>query len=258
MERIKQQNRGEIKGGLNASDASRGEMSIRADRFEKAKSDVRFWAREYFDTEMSFESRAKKGRIEYEELLKWESDAKYNYDRMVASEVDARFGSRYDRDKVENIGVLKPEMSIEATAGDFYQRRQRALNEAIEKSDDPDKETDLGAAQDLYRCVGEHIYYETDYETRRFDPSIYQRNRRAAHNNLIRQLNHLNKLTEKYGVQRFTLRNFETNDFIYNKDLDKGGYTDRRAEYDRATVEAYCRNAFSSQYDKALRDSGLS
>ena len=238
------------------ANADRGETAIDSAR-EKAREEAAYWAREYYDAEVSFAKRAEKSDIEYEEFLKWEDDARTNYRRMQEYENQALFSSRYERDRAEKFGILDAGRTLEAKSGDFYLRRQRALNRAIEESGSPDGEKDLLASQDLYRYVGEHIYYETDYDTRRFDVDSYQANRRRAHNNLIEQLNHMNDLAEKYGVQRFTLRNFETNDFPYDRNLDSGGYTDRRAEYDRATVEAYCRNAFSSQYDKAMRENGL-
>ena len=255
MEKLSNYNQADKNSGKINSE--RGNMSFQAMKIEKARENTKFWARAYYDTERDFEKRMKRGDIEYEEFLKWEDDAKFNFDKIQEFENEARFSSIYEKDKTENFGILEASLSIEAKSGDFYRRRQRALNEAIEQSDDSNKEKDLGVAQDLYRCVGEHIYYETDYETRSFDPKQYERNRRAAHNRLILQLNCLNALAEKYGVRRFTPRNFETNDFPYDEKLDIGKYTDMRAEYDRASVEFYCRNAFSSQYDKALRDSGL-
>ena len=86
------------------------------------------------------------------------------------------------------------------------------------------------------------------------DPKYYQNKRREAHNNLIRHLNYMNDLARKYGVRPFTFRNFETNDFAYSEKLDVGGHTNARADYDRSIVEAYCRIAFSSAYEKAEKD----
>ena len=55
-------------------------------------------------------------------------------------------------------------------------------------------------------------------------------------------------------VSCFHHANFEDNDFTYYPNMDACGHTNARAEYDRSTVEAYCRNAFSSAYEKAEKD----
>ena len=75
-----------------------------------------------------------------------------------------------------------------------------------------------------------------------------------AHNKLIEQLNRMNAIARKHGVRPFTFRDFETNDFDYKESLDPRRDTDARSDYDRTAVEAYCRNAFSSAYEKAERD----
>ena len=213
------------------------------------------WAGYYHDTERAFlKHRKHVSRPEYEDLEEWEDHAAISFNNMQKSEKGAHFPSRYERDRVERIGTLDPDESIEGYSGIFYQRRQRALNRAIEDSDNEDKEKDIHAGEDLYRLVNEHLYYEHDYDTRQMDPKYYQSKRRAAHNALINHLNHMNDLARKYGVRPFTFRNFEDNDFPYSEKLDIGGYTNGRAEFDRSAVEAYCRNAFSSAYEKAEKD----
>ena len=236
----------------NTRDKTLGEAALKNSNIEDTKT----WAKYYYNAEKSFEKRAENGtRIEYEELLEWEDRASFPFERMEKYAKSSHFPSRYERDKAENIGILDPDKSIEAESGNFYLRRQRALNKAIEESNDKDKEKDLKAGEELYRYVGEHLYYEHDYETLHSDSEVYQSKRRAAHNALINHLNHMNNLARKYSVRPFTLRNFEDNDFPYSGKFDIGGHTNARAEYDRSTVEAYCRNAFSSAYEKAERDS---
>lgn len=222
---------------------------------EDWKKDVIFWAEEYRSVEQQYANRkARDERMSYEEFEKWEEDARYNYRRMREASNAVNFGSRYEQDKAERMGDLLAEDSIEAGAGDFYQRRVRALNEAIRVSDAPDKEEDLRASDELYRFVGEHIYYTYDFETRKANIDYYKINRQKAHNALINHINGMDDIARKYGVKPFTFRNFATNSFAYNKCLDIGGHTNARIEYDRATVEAYCRRAFSTLYEKAERE----
>jgi hypothetical protein len=216
---------------------------------------VRTWAERYVSTEKSYARHRKHVvSLDYEDLEEWESRAKLSYENMKDAEKSAKFRSRYERDSTERIGTLDPDESIEADSGKFYLRRQRALVKAIEMSNESNKEKDILAGEELYRFVNEHLYYEHDYDTRSMDPGYYQSRRRAAHNALINHLNHMNDLCRKYGVTPFTFRNFEDNDFTYYPDMDTGGHTNARAEYDRSTVEAYCRNAFSSSYEKAEKD----
>ncbi len=219
------------------------------------KERVATWAERYYQTEKNYMRHRKNiVSLDYEDLVDWENRAKISFDAMQNAEKSAGFRSRYERDRTENIGFLNPDENIEADSGKFYIRRQRALNKAIEESDSKTKEEDLKAGDELYRFVGEHLYYEHDYETRRSDLQAYDSRRHAAHNALINHLNHMNDLARQYGVTPFTFRNFEDNDFTYIKSSDVGGFTDARSEYDRSTVEAYCRNAFSSAYEKAEKD----
>lgn len=216
---------------------------------------VATWAGYYHDTERAYRRHRKAAqRIEYEDIVEWEDRATISFNNMKSAEKNARFSSRYERDRVERIGTLDPDESIEGDAGIFYLRRQRALNKAIEESDNKNKTADLQAGEELYRLVNEHLYYEHDYDTRSMDPRYYQSKRRAAHNALIHHLNYMNSLARKYNVRPFTFRDFEDNDFPYSEKLDVGGHTNARAEFDRSAVEAYCRNAFSSAYEKAEKD----
>ena len=216
---------------------------------------VATWSGYYHDTERAYARHRKHvARMELEDLEEWEDRAAISFNNMKSAEKSARFPSRYERDRIERIGTLDPDESIEGDAGRFYLRRQRALNKAIEESSDKNKVADLQAGEELYRLVNEHLYYEHDYDTRNMDPGYYQSKRRAAHNALIHHLNYMNNLARKYKVRPFTFRDFEDNDYPYSEKLDVGGYTNGRAEFDRSAVEAYCRNAFSSAYEKAEKD----
>lgn len=238
-----------------SDNAYRGKSINAATIIEEAKQDTIFWAREYFTTEAQFAKRTKTESISEKEFLKWEDDANYNYQKMIESEEKSNFSSRYERDRTEKIGLLNPNESIEATAGDYYFERSRALNNAIKQSNSNTKEEDLEIVQSLFTFVAEYIYASIDYETRRHNVDAYHQRRMGAHNELIKHLNRLNNLAEQYSVRRFTFRNFETNDsFRYIRALDTGGYTDSRSEYDRGTVASYCRRAFSDEFEKAKRE----
>ena len=213
-----------------------------------------FWAKQYRFHEADFGKKLERDkRLSYELLEESEKLASSDFESMKSFE--KRTGlSIYERDKIENIGYIDPAETIEAAAGEFFMRRRRALEKKVLESSNPEKEKDVKIGDELYRLYGEHLYYCYDYETKRTDYEAYQANRRNSHNNLINYLNLMNDTARKYDVTPFTFRNFLPNDFIYDEDLDIGKYTDRRAEYDRATVEFYCRNAFPSIWEKADRE----
>lgn len=214
---------------------------------------VSWLAQEYLSSESDFIKYGynRLDTMSYEEFSKWEDDASVYFEEMTKEASKLRL-NRYQRDYLEHIkSTITPWQSIEACSGKWYYLRQAALVNAIDQSNDPNKNADLSAIDDTYRHVGEHLYYLHDTDER----DVYKRRaeQRSAHNRLINHLNHLNDLARKYGVRPLTFRNFEDNDFIYYRSLDKDGCTDARAEYDRGSVEGYFRRAFSSDYDKADR-----
>jgi hypothetical protein len=70
----------------------------------------------------------------------------------------------------------------------------------------------------------------------------YYRTRATAHNNLIRNLNEMNEMCEKYGVTRLTYRNFMPSNPYRTAPIDP--QLNARQEEDRAIVEQYFGAAF--------------
>lgn len=226
-----------------------GAQALKVTEYEATEhADVKFWAGEYVSTERDFDKQYQP-RISEKEMLVWEQGAKYNFDQMTAY-ANKEGLDRYTRDDVERIAMAEPGKTIEARAGKFYDARRDRLMAKIPK----DATSDLEKVQMLPMLVMEHIAMQYDQGQRSFDPAAYQANRRRAHNNMIKGLNDMNSLAEKYGTERFTFRDFETNDFVYHRELDRSGETNARAEYDRSIVEAYARNAFSREFEQAERD----
>ena len=106
--------------------------------------------------------------MSYEEFSKWEDDASVYFTEMT-KETSGLHLDRYQRDRLQNIkSTIDPQQSIEACSGKWYRRRQAALVNAINQSDDPNKNEDLLAIDDTYRHVGEHIYYMYDSEEKMY------------------------------------------------------------------------------------------
>jgi len=220
---------------------------------ERAREDVQYWSDEYTTTEAQFANYKVLSRADYEV---WEADAAESFKKMKEAEYRAEYKDRYERDAAEKLARVDPRKSIEAASGYYYTARNEALIQAIQGCEDEDKrEKDLEIVYGLHALVARHIQASQDYELRRTDIDVYQANRRHAHNNLISGLNAINDLAEAYGVTRLTFRNFETNDFIYHRELDSSGQTDARCEYDRSCVEEWAKNAFSREFDQAAKES---
>ncbi len=228
-----------------------GKQTIATEEMTGEHADVKFWAGEYRDIERDFANK-EYGRIPENEFSIWEKEAKGYYDKMKQA-ADEEGLNRYERDRVEQLAVVRPHETIESYSGNFYDERRDRLMNAIPK-DSPD----YVDAQKFPMLVMEHLSKQYDFETRSFDAAVYQARRTRAHNDMIRGLNHLNHLAEKYGTERFTFRDFETNDFRYDKEFDRTGETNARAEYDRGTVEDYARAAFSREFDQAEREAEYS
>ena len=246
--------------GDNSLNQKLGETAKDLEKNEQMREKVAFWSARYRMMEKDF-TRLVVPRREteaYEIYEKWEEFARISFGRMKDAEYEAGFSSKYECDKVENIGLLSPDDSIEAYAGHYYLRRQKALAEAIRASNDENKEEELKFSDDFFYRAGVHMYYRYDYDLKKHNLEQWKNENNRAHNSLIEHLNYMNDLARKYHVKPFTFRNFITNDDpTYKRSLDYGGYTDARCSYDRSSVEAYCRNAFPSSYEKALKDSGL-
>ena len=81
-----------------------------------------------------------------------------------------------------------------------------------------------------------------------FEAQQNDRMRTEAHNKVIDQLNYLNGLAEKYGVRRFTCRNFLTSR-NYNSRLDEYGVYGNRLKTDRKMVEGYFTVAYKQRVE---------
>jgi len=227
---------------------------IRETRIESAREDVKFWAGEYERVERTFTSK----EIEDEKEFKvWENDAKEAFDKMKKAEGDAEYTNKYEIDDAERLAKVDPSKTIEAQSGKYYDERNRKIVEAIRSSENEDSAKDLDTVYNLHMLVASHIGAIMDYSNKKEDTAIYNSNRRAAHNRLIRGLNDINHIAEKYNVDRLVFRDFETNDFNYDKFRDKNGETNARAEYDRSIVESYARMAFSRDFKAAENEKNI-
>lgn len=229
-----------------------------------AKAEVKYWSNEYNEAERQFARYSKKmaadkaGREDYRTTLaRYEEDIAYDWQEAEMAADKAMSGqlirSPYELADTQSLGVVEPHETVEAATGIFYEERVMVLNDKI-TSAEPTEET--AAEQKLirqtWRKVMDYVEASTDYDFLHMDYNAYRQARRVCHNNMIRQLNALNLLAEKYGTTRFTPRNFMTNDFVYNERRDRSGKLNRRANYDRETVLAYFQTVF--QKDFALAD----
>ncbi|MCL2371720.1 hypothetical protein FWC63_03210 [Candidatus Saccharibacteria bacterium] len=138
--------------------------------------------------------------------------------------------------------------SVEVQSSRLYPKRIKALRSAIEDESvlDEDRAKDaaiLDATRGLFKA-------HRDLRDPKINPQPsgiiavqeYYRNRANAHNNMIRNLNELNEMCEKYGVTRFTYRNFMTNNPYATEKVDSDLH--HRQEEDRRIVEQYFFSAF--------------
>ena len=131
------------------------------------------------------------------------------------------------------------DQTIEAKAGELYNDRSRELARMIRektgRSDSADEEVIAG----FYATVMEHVHAKSSI-SKGISIADWDRMCQSAHNNVIRQLNHMNAIARKYGVTPFTPRDFWTNE-DYNNAPDP---TKKRMLIDRYTVEEYYMLAF--------------
>lgn len=150
--------------------------------------------------------------------------------------------------------MVKPEETIEAATGIFYEERAQVLNQAIlEVAQTEESQADSLVLRQTWRKVMDYIEAAADYEFLHRDYNAYQNMRRNCHNRMIQQLNDINHLAEKYKVERFTARDFMTNDFYYNSKRDPAGSLNHRADYDRESVLAYFKTAFRGDFASSER-----
>ncbi|MDO4889339.1 MAG: hypothetical protein Q4A25_01430 [Candidatus Saccharibacteria bacterium] len=226
-----------------------GSIAIEAKKILKAEAldDVKFFAKEYRNIENNFSQIiSKKALWKNETEFKiWENDAAEAYEKMKSAEDDAGLlSNRFERDRVENISQPKVENTIEVYSGHFYETRSEALVEKLKN--EPNSEETIEKVGSLHEYAAKHVEAVRNRELRATDVETWNRNCRKTHNELINLLNDINWIAKERNLTPLTFRNFETNDYYYDRGKDIGGYTDARAEYDRAIVEKYCETAFSN------------
>ncbi len=245
---------------LSVDTQSLGEMTVLASKLEEIsikekREDVKHWSDEYKDIEQTFAKKEIKNAKEFEI---WEDDAKHAFDKMKDAELYSDFQDRYERDAFEKLSKCDPSETIEAKSGQYYRERNEAIIEAIKQNpNNEEKESELKTVHGLHMLVAGHIQAIMDYEARGSSPEAYNAHRKNAHNSLISGINKINHIAEKYGTKRLIYRDFETNDFLYDKSKDAYGETNARAEYDRSIVEAYTRYAFSRDYEQAEKENNI-
>lgn len=164
---------------------------------------------------------------------------------MEEAERFKRFNNEEERYRAEGLGRgvgLAPEKTIEAATGELYDERASKLREAMDvQGVSPDTEDFQGMRQtwEKVRHYFEDYYFVDDRSMNREESREYDRARQVAHNHMIEQLNLLNALADKYGTERFTVRDFRPN---YGTGVT--GATGERLQYDRYTVVEYFKRAF--------------
>jgi len=219
---------------------------------ESVLDNVKYFAKQYRQVEYQFMNKIKDKSLQLidneKDFKVWENEAAECYNKMKENEIEANFTSQYERDRVEDISILEVANTIEVYSGHFFEKRKDDIIEAIENNpESKERAENLDIVTSLEKYALEHVWAVRDYKgLRSVSAKAYADNCRNTHNALIDRLNRINSIAREHNVTPLTFRNFETNEYYYNKKEDFGGFTDARAEYDRATVEKYCENAFSS------------
>lgn len=254
-------------GGLAESvgdeDSSDTKEAMVVESSPTAVEEMKVWSDEYRATEQQFVRYVGGGvnSTGYRDtLLKYEDDLAYDWkllnEATLAAINKGEVSDIYEQALVQNLDVVEPNKTIEAASGIFFEERMKALfGEIGEAGDDEVKQGELWFARQTWSKVLNYIEASNDYETLHDDYNAYQRNRQTAHNGMIRQLNGLNKMAEKYGCKRLTVRDFMTNDFMYNVKRDPTRSLDRRAHYDRETVLAYFQTVYAGDFRVAKNKS---
>ena len=224
-------------------------------------AEVAYWSGEYNDAERQFAKYSaslgdnqRKTDAYQQTLLRYEDDIAYDWQRMEDYTNKAMSAqllrSPYETAATQSLGSVEPHETVEAAVGIFYEERVEALREQLMQADETEE---VAAEREILRRTWRKVldYNEAtrDYDLLHSDYNGYHRVRRDCHNRMIRQLNTLNLLAEKYGTKRFTPRNFMTNDFLYESVRDPGGKLNHRVDYDRESVLAYFETVFKKDIE---------
>lgn len=205
-------------------------------------------------------------RMSDEDLLAWEEDYAHSWDKIEEKIVQC--GLEDNPEEQANLeyalfdksygNLTEPEQSallrktIEAQVGRFFVHRATELRKAIEASDSEDKEKELELFAKFTKLVEAHIDHKVQANERKKNDEETAKeteaNRIKCHNELIRTLNALNKLCEKYGKTRFTPRDFWTTDSGISQSLVAPRM---RLRIDRDAVEEYYAVAFQGKAKEA-------
>ena len=195
--------------------------------------------------------RASGGSMSAKEFEMWEDDFTTWWDiaqdEMSRGNLDFNARAEAEQHVVTSTDDSELYKTIEAQAGNFYFERTKALREAILASDPKTAEQDLAYLNAFPGVVARHLdfKYMTREEIIDYGPSEQDRQRTAAHNEVIRHLNGLNDLARKYGTRPFTVRNFWPSD-----ERRKTQAVQKVMRYDRDIVEEYYAIAFSGEVRK--------
>lgn len=233
-----------------------------ARRIAEAPKEVEFYATQLQATERAFgdqldrsKARGEKhiGKKEYEI---WERDFHENWTRLQnqvhLGNLDANAEATAEAPmflSYNDQSVLS--RTIEAQAAHFFSERYMELVNAIRSSGDAKAKEDEAIVRGLYGVASEHIAWRTMTvdEIKNYGMKEADRARINSHNEVIRHLNAINDLAEKYNTTRFTARNF----WPSNPDKKQPPAIEHRLRNDRDIVEEYYQIAFEPEYRQAMK-----
>lgn len=237
------------------------------DPAETAIANVSYWGEAYNNLEAQFIKYREtvnlndpETRSSYKTMLRRYEEEIHNVwgymeDATKTANSYNRLGDPYSRSAAQGINIYdnKEGATVEASSSIFYATRAHALEQAI-AHDTPLTPEERKSRDELvastWSKVEARITANQAMSDRRKDGDFMKRFRECneLHDDLIRHLNQLNDLAESYGLERFTPRNFITNDWNYQESRDHNLDYHARVESDRTIVDYYFRQVFSREY----------
>lgn len=217
------------------------------------KKDVEYWSDNTRNISSSFATRIRESSrpMSKDEFEKWEDEYMDSRNKVKEAELRMQGDMRTNLTIEERMNLgINPDNTIDARAGDYFNERIKALREAIGKSGGDSNGAKI--INDFYKTITRHILYRTPgfHDMTRLDKlAQLEDDREAAHDQVIKYLNQLNSMAEKYGVRRFTPSDFYTSEI-------KGSYGivgKSRSGFDRDVVEAYYSRALSGEIEDEKR-----
>ena len=218
------------------------------------KKDVEYWSDNTRNISSSFATRIRESSrpMSKDEFEKWEDEYMDSRNKVKEAELRMQGDMRTNLTIEERMNLgINPDNTIDARAGDYYRERITVLREAIDKSGGDSN--DLKNIEEFYKSVTNHILYRTSglHDITRLDKlEEFENGREAAHDEVIKRLNQLNSMAEKYGVRRLTPSDFYTSEI---KSKENGIAGESRSGFDRDVVEAYYSRALSGEVQDAKR-----